>query len=46
MAFAGEVEGHNDPKAEGDQGLNSGESSFILVALGGLHSVGYCKSSK
>ena len=29
-----EVVGHKDPKAKGDQGLNSGESSFILVALG------------
>lgn len=41
-----EVVGHKKPKAMEDQGLNSGESSFILVALGGLHSVGYCKSSK
>ena len=41
-----EVVGHKKPKAKGDQGLNNGELSFILVALGGLYSVGYCKSSK
>ena len=31
-----EVVGHKDPNAKGDQGLNSGESLFILVALGGI----------
>ena len=41
-----EVVGYKDPKAKGYQGLNSGESSFILVPLGGFHSLGYCKSSK
>ena len=41
-----EVAGHKDPKTKGDRGLNSTESSFILVTLGELHSVGSCKSSK
>ena len=41
-----EVAGHKEPKTKGDLGLNSRESSFILVALGELHSVGSCKSSK
>ena len=41
-----EVAGHKDPKTKGDRGLNSRESSFILVTLGELHSVGSGKSSK
>ena len=41
-----EVAGHTEPKAKGDRGLNSRESSFILVTLRELHSVGSCKSSK
>ena len=41
-----EVAGHKDPKTKGDRGLNSTESSFILVTLAALHSVGSCKSSK
>ena len=40
-----EVAGHKDPKTKGDRGLNSRESSFILVTLGELHSVGSGKSS-
>ena len=41
-----ELARHKDPKTKGDRGLNSRESSFILVTLGELHSVGSCKSSK
>ena len=41
-----EVTGDKDPKTKGDRGLNSRESSFILVTLGELYSVGSCKSSK
>ena len=33
-----EVAGHKDPKTKGVRGLNSRESSFILVTLGELHS--------
>ena len=41
-----EVAGHKHPKTKGDRGLKSRESSFILVTVGELHSVGSCKSSK